>query len=94
MVVTPAVVFGCAPAVLLVTENITVQLPEAGIVMPVKLNAVAPADSVFGVVPAQVPVTAPPAAVILESVSVNDAFVKATAFVLVNVRVTAEVAAG
>jgi hypothetical protein len=48
--------------VLLVTLKITVQLLLAGIVIPVKLSAVAPAARVFGVVPAQVPVTAPPRA--------------------------------
>jgi hypothetical protein len=47
---------------LLVTLKITVQLLLAGIVIPVKLSAVAPAPRLFGVVPAQVPVTAPPTA--------------------------------
>jgi hypothetical protein len=62
VVVTPEVVLGFAPAVLLVTLKTTVQLLLAGIVIPVKLRAVAPAVRVFGVVPTQVPVTAPPTA--------------------------------
>ncbi len=71
----PEVVFGCCPVTELVTENITVQLPLAGIVMPEKLRFVAPAVKVVGVVPAQVPDTAPPAAVILIKVSVIEALV-------------------
>ena len=62
----------------------------AGMVIPLKLNAVAPAESVFGVVPTQVPVTALPAALIFASVSVKDAFVRSIAFVLVRVSVTVE----
>ena len=57
--VTPEVVFGYTPIVLLVTEKTTVQLPFAGIVIPEKASAVDPAPNVLGVVPAQVPVTAP-----------------------------------
>lgn len=71
------VVFGFSPATLLVTAKVTVQFPAAGTVMPVKLKAVAPATSALGIVPAQVPATAPPAAVILTSVSENEAPVKA-----------------
>ena len=91
VVVTPEVELGCTPTVLLVTEKITVQEPLAGIVMPEKLNAVAPADNVAGVVPEQVPVTAPPTALIFTSVSVNEPSVSAVGFVLFNVSVTVEV---
>jgi len=91
VVVTPEVVFGCTPAVLLVTEKMTVQLLLAGIVIPLKLRAVAPATKVAGVVPTQVPVTAPPTALILLSVSVNEALVKVVALVLPSVSVTVEV---
>src|SRR2546425_885284 len=90
VVVTPEVAFGFVPTVVLVTANVTVQLPLAGIVIPLKLNAVAFAASVFGVVPAQVPPTAPPTALILASVSVNDALVNGDALLLLNVRVTVE----
>jgi hypothetical protein len=91
VVVTPEAVFGCTPAVLLVTEKMTVQLPLAGIVMPVKLNAVAPGANVFGVAPTQVPVTAPPTALILLSVSVNAPPVSAEALLLLKVSVRVEV---
>ena len=90
VVVTPEVAFGFVPTVVLVTANVTVQLPLAGIVIPLKLNAVAFAASVFGVVPAQVPPTAPPTALILRSVSVNDALVTGDVLLLLNVRVTVE----
>src|SRR5437016_6154083 len=90
VVVTPEVVFGFVPGVLLLTSKITVQLPLPGIVIPLKLSAVAFAASVFGVVPAQVPPTAPPTALILRSVSVNDALVNGDALLLLNVRVTVE----
>ncbi len=90
-VVTPEVWFGCTPDVLLVTAKVTVQEPLTGIVMPVKLNAVAPAANVFGVVPPQVPPTAPPTALILTSVSVNAAPVSDDAFGLLSVKVTVEV---
>jgi hypothetical protein len=89
-VVTPDVVFGCTPMELLVTEKMTVQLPFAGIEIPVKANAVAPAAKVLGVVPAQVPVTAPPAALILASVSLKAALVSALPLLLLNVSVTVE----
>ena len=92
VVVTPDVVLGCTPGVLLVTLKITVQLPFCGMVMPLKLSAVAPAVNVFGVVPAQVPVTLPPAALIFVSVSVNAPPVSVVeALLLVNVSVTVEV---
>jgi hypothetical protein len=90
VVVTPEVALGFVPTVLLVTLKMTVQLPLAGIVIPLKLNAVAFATSVFGVVPTQVPVTLPPVALILTSVSVNEALVNADALLLLNVSVTFE----
>jgi hypothetical protein len=57
VVVTPLVVFGCNPAVALVTSTVTVQLPLAGKVMPVKLSAVVPLVNDAGVMPVQVPPT-------------------------------------
>ena len=90
VVVTPEVVFGFVPGELLLTSKMTVQLPLPGIVIPLKLSAVALAASVFGVVPTQVPVTLPPTALILASVSVNEALVRSAVFVLVNVKVTVE----
>ena len=73
------------------TLKITVQLPLAGIVMLLKFKAVAPAVSGFGVVPTQVPVTLPPAALMLVSVSVNAPPVSAVdALLLVSVRVTVD----
>jgi hypothetical protein len=67
--VTPDVEFGLMPLVLLVTLKITVQVPLAGMVIPLKLRAVAPAESVLGVVPVQEPPTAPPTALMLTRVS-------------------------
>ena len=91
VVVTPEVVLGWAPGVLLVTLKITVQLLLAGIVMPVKLREVWPTVSVAGVVPVQVPLTAPPTALMLTNVSVNAPPVRFEAFELDRVRVTTEV---
>ena len=68
VVVTPDVALGWTPGVLLVTLKITVQLPFAGIEMPVKLSAVAPAVNVPGAAP-QLPVTAPATALMLARVS-------------------------
>src|ERR1017187_8057689 len=89
VVVTPDVVLLLPPTVLLVTLNVTVQLPD-GIVIPVKLRAVAPAIKEEGVVPAQVPPTAPPTALMLASVSVNAPAVRAEALLLDRVRLTTE----
>ena len=75
---------------MLVTLKVTVQLLFAGIAIPVKLSAAAPAARVFGVVPAQVPPIAPPSALILTSVSENAPPVSAEALLLVSVNVTAE----
>ena len=94
VVVTPDVVFGFVPSVLLVTLKITVHEPLAGIVMPLKLRAVALAASVFGVVPTHVPPTAPPTAAIFTSVSVNEPLPRAAAFELVSVSVTTLVPPG
>ena len=90
VVVTPDVAFGFPPTVLLVTLNVTVQLLLAGIVIPVKLRAVAPAPKEAGVVPTQVPPTAPPTALMLVRVSVNAPPVRMEALLFVNVRVTTE----
>src|SRR5438094_526084 len=69
VVVTPEVVLLFPPTFVLVTLNVTVQLPLAGMLMPVKLSEVAPADNVLGVVPVHVPPTAPPAALMLTRLS-------------------------
>ena len=68
----------------------TVQLPDAGIPMPVKLRAVWPAVNDEGVVPVQVPPTAPPTALIFVNVSVNAPPVSADELLLLSVRVTTE----
>src|SRR5260370_33990367 len=90
VVVTPDVALGFPPCVLLVTLKVTVQLLLAGIVIPVKLRAVAPAPRVDGVVPTQGPPTAPPTALMLDSVSVNAPPVRLEALLFDNVRVTRE----
>src|SRR5258708_30918677 len=90
VVVTADVVLGCAPIVLLVTLKVTVQLLLAGIVMPVKLRAVAPALKEDGVVPTQVPPTAPPTALMLDNVSVNAPPVRLEAVLFDKVRVARE----
>jgi hypothetical protein len=89
VVVTPEVVLGFMPKVLLVTLKVTVQLLEAGIPIPVKLRAVAPATNVAD--PRQVPPTGPPTALMLTSVSVNAPPVRAEALLFVRVRITTEV---
>jgi hypothetical protein len=91
VVVTPEVVFGCPPNVLLVTLKVTVQLPLAGMAIPVKLRLVAPAANDVGVVPAQVPPTAPPTALMFTSVSLNAPPVSADAAPLDSIRVTTDV---
>src|SRR5260370_1285565 len=87
IVATPDVVLGLAPAVVLVTLKVTVQLLLAGIVIPLKFRAVAPADIVARVLPVQVPPSAPPTALMLDSVSVNEPLVRGDTLPLVNVRV-------
>ena len=88
-VVTPEVVLLLPPSVLLVTVKVTVQLGE-GIVIPVKLRAVAPASKEDGVVPPQVPPTAPATALMLVRVSVNAPPDKAIPLLFDRVRVTRE----
>src|ERR1035441_7492120 len=91
VVVTPDVLLGWTPGVLLVTLKITVQLALVGILIPVKLRAVWPPLKEVGVVPVQVPVTDPAAVLMLVSVSVNAPPVRAEALLLVSVNVTTEV---
>src|SRR5258708_5159582 len=92
LVDTPEVKFGFVPTWVLATVNAMVQLPPAGIVMPEKLRAVAPAPKVLGVVPVQLPPTAPPDALMLKSESVNAAPVRLMpVFGLVSVSVSVEV---
>ena len=90
VVVTPEVVLGLPPEVLLVTLNVTVQLPALGILIPVKLIEVWPAVNVPGAVPVQVPPTAPPTALIFTRVSETAPPDRADALLFVNVRVTVE----
>jgi hypothetical protein len=85
---------GLLPPVLLVTLKVTVQLLLAGIVTPVKLRAVAPAPKEDGAVPTQVPPTAPPAALMLTSVSVNAPPVRAEALLFDKVKVATDVPPG
>jgi hypothetical protein len=67
-VVTPEVVLLFAPALVLVTLKMMVQLPFAGMEILEKLRDVAPPVSDAGLAP-QVPVTEPPNALMLVSVS-------------------------
>jgi hypothetical protein len=94
VVVIPEVVFGLTPGALLVTAKLIEQLPFAGMVIPLKLNAAAPAASAFGVVPTQLPVTAPATALMLLSVSIKAAPVSAAALELLSVNVTVDVPPG
>jgi hypothetical protein len=90
VVVTPEVLLGSEPTVVLVTLNVTVQLPLLGMVIPVKLSAVAPAVKVEGAVPTQVPPTAPPSALIFDSASVKAPAVNAVVLAFFKVSVTVE----
>src|SRR5258708_4884854 len=90
VVVTPDVVLGFPPTVLLVTLKVTVQLLLAGIVMPVKLSAVASSLSMEGIAPVPVSSTAKPTALMLDNVSVNAPHVRTEALLLDNVRVNRE----
>jgi hypothetical protein len=54
-VVTPLVTFGCVPTTLEVTTIVTVQLPLAGRVIPLKVRAVSPLTKEFDPTPVQVP---------------------------------------
>jgi hypothetical protein len=94
VVVTPEVVFVWVPIVGLVTVKVTVQLPRAGIVIPEKLSAVAPPPIAAGVVPAQVPPTTPPKALMFTRVSVKEPPVRAALLLLLSVKVTTEFAPG
>jgi hypothetical protein len=76
---------------LLFTLKRIVQLPLAGMEIPEKLRAVAPAVRVAGLTPEQVPVTAPPAADMFVRVSVKAPPVIINAFEFASVRVTTEV---
>ena len=75
---------------LLVTLKVTVQLPLAGMVIPVKLRAVWPVVRVDGDVPLQVPPTALPAALMLVRVSLKAPPVSAVGLPFDRVKVTAE----
>src|ERR1700733_1171838 len=92
VVVRPEVVFGRVPTIVVVTLKFTVQLLLAGMVIPVKLRAVWPGDKTDGVVPAQVPPTIPPKALIFTSVSVNAPPVSANELLLDSVKVARELA--
>ena len=88
VVVTPEAEFGWTPGVLLVTAKVTVQELLAGMVIPLKLKAVAPALRLLGVAPTQVPVTAPATALIFVSVSEKAAPVRLLPLLLLSVSVT------
>jgi len=94
VVVTPEVVFGLTPICVLVTLKVTVQNADAGIEMPLNVSVVAPANKVDGAIPAQVPPTAPPKALMFTSVSEKAAPVSAVALLFDSVRVTAEIPPG
>src|SRR5438552_2743864 len=80
-----------ARTVVLGTLKVTVQLLLDGIVIPLKLSDVAPAARVLGVVPTQVPPTAPPTALMFARVSVNAPPVRFDALLFDNVSVTTDV---
>src|SRR5476649_143917 len=90
-VLTPLVMLVCVPAVVLVTTNDTVQ-PAVGMPMPVNDRLVAPAVSVLGVIPVQVPPTVcAPLTCMPVSVSVKARAVCAVAPGFVRVSVTVAV---
>jgi hypothetical protein len=78
------------PSELLVTLKITVQLPLAGMVIPLKLRDVAPAVRDAGLAP-HVPVTVPPFALMFVKVSVNVPLVSWEEVELAIVKVSVEV---
>jgi hypothetical protein len=87
VVVIALVVFGLVPGVLLRTITETVQEPDAGMVMPLKLNAVWFTVKLLLPAPVQVPVAAPVALMnMLLKVSVKLALVSAMPLVLVSVK--------
>src|SRR5450432_3111378 len=88
VVVTPLVVLGLVPTVLLVTNTVTVQLPLAGTVIPLKARAVAALVKLLVPAPRHVPPAAwLPLIAMLTSVSVKLAFVRLLALAFVNVKV-------
>ena len=92
VVVTPEVVFGLIPTLSDVTTTVTVQLPLAGMVMPLKASAVWLAVKLLVFAPTQVPAAAPVAFTrMLTRVSVKLALVSATPLVLARVKVMVEV---
>src|SRR5437667_269334 len=91
VVVSLHVALPISPGCVLVMLKVTVQLLLAGILIPVKLSAVAPDVKVFGVVPVQLPPTAPPAALMLTRLSVNAPPDRADALLLESVTVTVDV---
>jgi hypothetical protein len=94
VLIIPVQVFGFTPPVLLVIGTITVQLPAAGMVNPLKVSKpVCPAENRLVPAPAHVPVAAPGVAMlILDKVSVKLAPVSAAALVLLRVKVRLVVA--
>src|SRR5260370_1332209 len=90
VVVTPDVVLGFAPAMLLVTLKVTMQLLLAGIVMTVKLRAVAPALKEDGVVPVLFLTTRRPPRSTLVPYSAHFRSVRMEALLFDNVRVARE----
>src|SRR4051812_5289452 len=92
--VTPEVTSGHPLAGLidaLATLTVTVQLPLAGTVMPLKERLVAPAAKLFEEAPAQVPPAAPAAKIcMLESPSVKETPVSAMALLLVSVMISVD----
>ena len=89
--VTPEVVLGWTPAVLLVTVKVTVQLLFAASVNPKKLREVAPPPNDAGPAPQVPPTLVFGAMLMLTRLSVNVALVRATLLLLETVRVTREV---
>ncbi len=88
VVVTPLVLFGLVPSVLLVTTTVTVQLPLAGMVTPLKVSAVCPLVKLLLLAPVQVPPAfCAPLIAIFASVSVNVAPVSAVLLLLDSVKV-------
>ena len=83
------VVFGLVPTVELVTVTETMQLPFAGIVKPVKFNAVCPLVNMFD--PLHPSTVCPPDTDIFTSVSAKDALVSAIPLLLVRVKLMIEV---
>lgn len=92
MVVTPLVAFGWTPTTLLVTASVTVQLPLAGIVKPLRLNAVCPSVRLLPLAPTQVPPAfCAPLTAMSVSASVKLAPVRAIPFVFVKVKLIVDV---